>query len=263
MERLELITDDLHLQLWRVGLGCLGLDVWFPVERLTSAEAVPLDTVERQLSVEALRERQQGGGRMVTNLAEYRLSPSRRRTLLAHVKAAVPALADAPRMACRIWAMTQEGAAGYIGWHHAPPGAWFVWAEQPAQAWFLTADDAGRVQERHLPANADPEAWHGFVVAGHEWQAFRTTGKAVVVAVHRAGELLPPQGARARSRRSNAKLQLPDRVIRHESHDERRSAVLLELSRPGAEQLSNRAIARLAGVSHYLVGRIRQELAAK
>src|SRR5690606_36477236 len=134
----------------------------------------------------------------------------------------------------RVWAMTQDGAAGYIGWHHAPPGICFVWAEQPGRASFLTADDDGRVQEHYLPANADPEAWHGFWRDGHEWQAFRTTGKAVLVAVHRAGELPPPQGARARSRRTNAKLQLPDRVIRHESHAERRDAVLLELSRPGA-----------------------------
>lgn len=262
MQQLKLSSkNDLHLGLWKVGLGALGLDVWFPVEKLSPSEAVPLDTVERELSAQALRSRQQGGGPLATNLAEYRLSPSRRRTLLAHVKAAVPALADAPRLACRIWAAVQDGPA-YMGWLRSPPGISFVWAEQPAQAWFLTAGDA-RVQEHHLPANADPEAWHGFWCDGQEWQAFRTTGKAVVVVVHRAGELPPPQGARARSRRTNAKLQLPDRVIRHESHDERRSAVLLELSRPGAEQLSNRAIARLAGVSHYLVGRIRQELAAK
>lgn len=263
MQLLISSKNDLHLGLWKVGLGALGLDVWFPIEKLSPSEAVPLDTVERELSAQALRSRQQGGGPLATNLAEYRLSPSRRRTLLAHVKAAVPALADAPRLAHRVWAITQEGAAGYLGWHHAPPGISFVWSEQPAQAWFLTADDDGRVQEHHLPANGDREAWHGFVVAGHEWLAFRTTGKAVLVAVHRAGESPQPKGTRARSRRSNAKLQLPDRVIRHESHDERRSAVLLELSRPGAEQLSNRAIARLAGVSHYLVGQVRQELAAK
>jgi len=83
------------------------------------------------------------------------------------------------------------------------------------------------------------------------------------VAIHRPGEPPQPKGIRARSRRENIVLNLPDRVIRHESHAERRDAVLLELSRPGAERLSNRAIARLAGVSHQLVAKIRRQLAAK
>src|SRR5690606_4475418 len=114
MEKLP--KDDFHFQLWRVALGALGLRSWFPIQQVAPGEAVSVDTIKQQLSAEALRERQDGGGRTATNLAEYRLSPSRRRTLLAHVKAAVPALADAPRLACLIWAMTQDGAAGYIGW---------------------------------------------------------------------------------------------------------------------------------------------------